>query len=125
MVPTEKLRQAVSDYKNGDAQAFTLLYQESDKYIYTCIYKVMQGNDNAADIISDIMQDTYVEVSKNIRQIENEECFFTVGWNDRNQKVLCISEKGQAGDEEYQEIKGVKHHFDDKEVIRDIFGMVS
>ena len=43
MVPTEKLRQAVSDYKNGDAQAFTLLYQESDKYIYTCIYKVMQG----------------------------------------------------------------------------------
>ena len=75
MVPTEKLRQAVSDYKNGDAQAFTLLYQESDKYIYTCIYKVMQGNDNAADIISDIMQDTYVEVSKNIRQLENEECF--------------------------------------------------
>ena len=52
MVPTEKLRQAVSAYKNGDAQAFTLLYQESDKYIYTCIYKVMQGNDNAADMIS-------------------------------------------------------------------------
>lgn len=75
MVPTEKLRQAVSAYKNGDAQAFTLLYQESDKYIYTCIYKVMQGNDNAADMISDIMQDTYVEISKSIRQLENEDCF--------------------------------------------------
>lgn len=75
MVLTEKLRQAVSAYKNGDAQAFTLLYQESDKYIYTCIYKVMQGNDNAADMISDIMQDTYVEISKSIRQLENEDCF--------------------------------------------------
>lgn len=75
MVLTEKLRQAVSAYKNGDAQASTLLYQESDKYIYTCIYKVMQGNDNAADMISDIMQDTYVEISKSIRQLENEDCF--------------------------------------------------
>lgn len=75
MVPTEKLRQAVSAYKNGDAQAFTLLYQESDKYIYTCIYKVIQGNDNAADMISDIMQVTYVEISKSIRQLENEDCF--------------------------------------------------
>lgn len=45
------------EYKNGNAEAFTLLYQESSKYIYTCIYKVMKGNDNALDIISDIMQD--------------------------------------------------------------------
>ena len=75
MVLTEKLRQAVSAYKNGDAQASTLLYQESDKYIYTCIYKVIQWNDNAADMISDIMQDTYVEISKSIRQLENEDCF--------------------------------------------------
>jgi len=34
MVLTEKLRQAVSAYKNGAAQASTLLYQESDKYLY-------------------------------------------------------------------------------------------
>ena len=91
MVPTEKLRQAVSAYKNGDAQAFTLLYQESDKYIYTCIYKVMQGNDNAADMISDIMQDAYVEISKSIRQLENEDCFLqwagmiaTRKWSERS-----------------------------------------
>ena len=95
MVPTEKLRQAVSDYKNGDAQAFTLLYQETDKYIYTCIYKVMQGNDNAADIISDIMQDTYVEVSKNIRQFENEECFLQWAGMITTRKCYAYLKRGR------------------------------
>lgn len=38
-------------------ELFRNYYQESSKYIYTCIYKVMKGNDNALDIISDIMQD--------------------------------------------------------------------
>ena len=55
-------------------------------------------------------------------------------------KVLCIVDRREAirtacmlaqkgdvvliagkGHEDYQEIKGVKHHFDDKEVVRDIF----
>lgn len=60
------------EYKNGNAEAFTLLYQESSKYIYTCIYKVMKGNDNALDIIFDIMQETYVEISRSITQLEND-----------------------------------------------------
>ena len=34
--------------------------------------------------------------------------------------VILIAGKGH---EDYQEIKGVKHHFDDKEVVRDAFGM--
>ena len=34
--------------------------------------------------------------------------------------VILVAGKGH---EDYQEIKGVKHHFDDKEVIRDIFGI--
>ena len=32
--------------------------------------------------------------------------------------VILIAGKGH---ENYQEIKGVKHHFDDKEVIKEIF----
>ena len=34
--------------------------------------------------------------------------------------IVLIAGKGH---ENYQEIKGVKHHFDDKEVVREIFGM--
>ena len=75
MEQTANLRQTISEYKNGNAEAFTLLYQESSKYIYTCIYKVMKGNDNALDIISDIMQETYVEISRSITQLENDARF--------------------------------------------------
>ena len=41
--------------------------------------------------------------------------------------ALLLSHKGDIvlvagkGHEDYQEIKGVKHHFDDKEVIKEIF----
>ena len=34
--------------------------------------------------------------------------------------VILIAGKGH---EDYQEIKGVKHHFDDKEVVREVFGI--
>lgn len=33
--------------------------------------------------------------------------------------VVLIAGKGH---EDYQEIKGVKHHFDDREVVREAFG---
>ena len=41
MEPTNNLKQAIKDYKNGNSQAFDILYNESSKYVYTCIYKVM------------------------------------------------------------------------------------
>jgi UDP-N-acetylmuramoyl-L-alanyl-D-glutamate--2,6-diaminopimelate ligase len=34
--------------------------------------------------------------------------------------VILIAGKGH---EDYQEIKGVKHHFDDREIVREIFGV--
>lgn len=75
MEQTTGLKRAVKKYKAGEVTAFTDLYEESNKYIYTCIYKVMAGNDNTQDVISDIMQDTYVEISKSIAQLEDEDRF--------------------------------------------------
>ncbi len=77
MEPTNNLKQAIKDYKSGNSQAFDVLYHESSKYIYTCIYKVMCGNDNTQDAINDIMQDTYVEISRYITQLEDEEKFLS------------------------------------------------
>ena len=77
MAQTENLGRAINEYKNGNAEAFNILYQESSKYIYTCIYKVVQGNNNAMDVVSDIMQDTYVEISRSIAQLENETSFLS------------------------------------------------
>lgn len=77
MEMTPKLKQAVKEYKSGKAESFDTLYKESEKYIYTCIYKVMSGNNNAVDITSEIMQNTYLQIFLNISQLENEDRFLS------------------------------------------------
>lgn len=108
MKPTQNLRQAVSSYKAGKADAFTVLYEESSRYIYTCIYNVMQGNDNAEDIISDIMQDTYVEISRNIGQLKDEDNFLSwagsiatrkcYAWLKKNNRYVLLNEEDDTFD---------------------------
>ena len=108
MQPTQKLSQSIRDYKNGNADAFNILYEESNKYIYTCIYKVMFGNDNAQDIIYDIMQDTYVEISKSIEQLADEERFLSwagtiatrkcYAYLKKNKKYVLLNEEDDTFD---------------------------
>lgn len=81
MEPTEKLVQAVKEYREGKVEAFDTLYQESKKYIYTCIYKAMKGNDNLYDIIEDTMQETYIEISRSIGQLKDDNNFLS--WASR------------------------------------------
>jgi len=77
MEMTPKLKQAVKEYKNGKAESFETLYKESEKYIYTCIYKVMSGNNNAVDMTNEIMQNTYLQIFLNMSQLENEDRFLS------------------------------------------------
>lgn len=77
MEMTPKLKQAVKEYKSGKAESFETLYKESEKYIYTCIYKVMSGNNNVVDITNEIMQNTYLQIFLNISQLENEDRFLS------------------------------------------------
>lgn len=103
MEPTAELKQAVRKYREGKAEAFTQLYEESSKYIYTCIYKVMGGNDNVQDAVCDIMQDTYVEISKSIAQLNNENSFLSwagtiatrkcYAWLKKNKKYVLLHEE--------------------------------
>lgn len=95
MESTLKLKQAVKDYQKGKAEAFTTLYEESSKYIYTCIYNVMHDNDNAQDVIADIMQETYLEVSRNIKQLENEEKFLSWAGKIANRKCYAYLKKNK------------------------------
>ncbi len=95
MEPTNNLRQAIKDYKNGNSQAFDILYNESSKYVYTCIYKVMCGNDNTQDAINDIMQDTYVEISKYITQLEDEEKFLSWAGTIATRKCYAYLKKSR------------------------------
>lgn len=103
MEPTAELKQAVRRYREGDTEAFTRLYEESSKYIYTCIYNAMRGNDNVEDAVCDIMQDTYVEISRNITKLENEDSFLSwaaktavrkcYAWLKKNKKYVLLPEE--------------------------------
>lgn len=75
MEPTRELKQAVIDYQNGKAEAFTTLYEESQRYVYVCIQKILKDCDNLSEAVSDVMQDTYTEISRNISQLERTESF--------------------------------------------------
>lgn len=103
MEPTAELKQAVRKCRAGDREAFTQLYEESSKYIYTCIYNTMRGNDNVEDAVCDIMQDTYVEISRNITKLENEDSFLSwagktavrkcYAWLKKNKKYVLLPEE--------------------------------
>ncbi len=75
MEPTLKLKKAVADYKAGKREAFTELYEESKRYVYTCIYRTMSGDNNRQEAIQDVMQETYFEISRYITQLKDDDKF--------------------------------------------------
>lgn len=95
MEMTPKLKQAVKDYKSGKAESYEILYKESEKYIYTCIYKVMSGNNNALDITEEIMQETYLEIFLNISQLENEDRFLSWAGTIATRKCYAYIKKNK------------------------------
>ena len=50
--------------------------------------------------------------------VDRKEAIRTACMLAQPQDVILIAGKGH---ENYQEIKGVKHHFDDKEIVNEIF----
>ncbi len=90
---TNALRKAIIDYKNGEVSAFDTIYSESDKYIYVCIDNVLNGNDNKEDMIQDVMQDAYVEISKHLKSLEDNERFLSWAGTIATRKCYEIIKK--------------------------------
>jgi UDP-N-acetylmuramoyl-L-alanyl-D-glutamate--2,6-diaminopimelate ligase len=58
------------------------------------------------------------QMKKVIAIVDRKEAIKTAVMLAQKGDVILIAGKGH---EDYQEIKGVKHHFDDREVVREIF----
>ena len=72
------------------------------------------------DIINDMLAGLdQKQMKKVISIVDRKEAIRTACMMAEKGDVILIAGKGH---EDYQEIKGVKHHFDDKEVVREIFG---
>ena len=72
------------------------------------------------DIINDMIAGLNKEqLKKVITIVDRKEAIKTACMMAQKSDVILVAGKGH---ENYQEIKGVKHHFDDKEVLHEIFG---
>ncbi len=73
------------------------------------------------DIIDDMLAGlTPQQMKKVVSIVDRKEAIRTACMMAKKGDVILIAGKGH---EDYQEIKGVKHHFDDREVVRDIFNL--
>ena len=71
------------------------------------------------DIINDMLAGLdNKQMKKVVSIIDRKEAIRTASMMAEKGDVILIAGKGH---EDYQEIKGVKHHFDDREIVREIF----
>ena len=88
-------------------------------------YRVIITSDNPRsedpeDIINDMLEGLDAkQMRKVVSIVDRREAIRTACMMAQKGDVVLIAGKGH---EDYQEIQGVKHHFDDREVVREIFG---
>ncbi len=90
--------------------------KQSDKVIITSDNPRFE---EPQDIINDMLAGlTPQQMRKVISIVDRREAIRTACMMAQKGDVILVAGKGH---EDYQDVKGVKHHFDDKEVIRDSF----
>ena len=79
--------------------------------------------ENPQDIINDMLAGlTPEDMRKTISIVDRREAIRTACMMAKSGDVVLIAGKGH---EDYQIIQGVKHHFDDHEVVKEVFGLES
>ncbi len=92
--------------------------KQSDKVIITSDNPRFE---EPQDIINDMLEGLdNKQMKKVISIVDRREAIRTACMMAEKGDVILIAGKGH---EDYQEIQGVKHHFDDKEVVREIFSL--
>jgi len=92
--------------------------KQSDKVIITSDNPRFE---EPQDIINDMLAGLNAQQMKKVVSIvDRKEAIRTACMMAQKGDVILIAGKGH---EDYQEIKGVKHHFDDREVVREIFAL--
>ena len=92
--------------------------KQSDKVIITSDNPRFE---EPQDIINDMVAGLdQKQMKKVVSIVDRKEAIKTACMLAQKGDVILIAGKGH---EDYQEIKGVKHHFDDREIVREIFGV--
>lgn len=89
MKTARELAQAAESYKRGERESFNTIYELSGGYIYTCIVYAVQDEEAAMDL----MQDTYLEISTKLHQLENTDSFLQWATVIANRKCYAYLKK--------------------------------
>lgn len=91
MKMNETLYEAVKSYKNGNEDVFSIIYEESYRYLYTCVWNVVKNE----ELAQDMLQETYMEIVKNIQQLRDESTFPYWAATIANRKCYAYIKKNQ------------------------------
>ncbi len=89
MNTSKELQDAVRAYAAGNGESFTQIYELSYKYLHTCVIHIVRDEDLAMDML----QETYIEISKNILQLENTNGFLNWAATIANRKCYAYLKK--------------------------------
>lgn len=133
----ENVLRAINQIRGGNEQLITVVGAGGDrdktkrpimaKVAVANSTKVILTSDNPRsevpeDIIADMMAGVEITDRKKVLNItDRKEAIRTACMLAQKGDIILVAGKGH---EDYQEIKGVKHHFDDKEVIREQFQLL-
>ena len=91
MKATKELSDAVSAYKNGDSEKFAQVYELSNRYLYVCIMHIVKNEETAQDML----QETYLEVVRNIHQLKQADDFLKWASMIANRKCFAAIKKNR------------------------------
>lgn len=83
------MEKAVRSYRAGNQESFEKLYVLSYPYLYICVSHIIKDN----NIIMDMMQETYLEISRSIFQLRKSEDFLKWASVIANRKCLAYLKK--------------------------------
>ncbi len=89
MKTSEDLAKAVQAYKDGNQEAFARVYEQSYRYLYVCVMHVVKDEETVRDMI----QETYLEIVKNIGSLNDVQNFLNWAAIIANRKCFAFLKK--------------------------------
>ena len=89
MKTTKELQWAVAEYQKGKQESFNLIYEQSYKYLHTCVIHVVKNE----DVTMDMLQETYLEISRSLWQLKDTENFLSWAAMIANRKCFVYLKK--------------------------------
>ena len=86
MKASDAIKEGIQKYLGGDKDAFETIYKLSYAYLHTCVIHVVKDEDAAQDIL----QETYIEISRNIGQLQDPESFMAWAAMIANRKCFAL-----------------------------------